>query len=205
MSKEMHLPTNYFIAHEINQKFGTDNGVAIDIGAGDVSLAINIAKITHLKVYAMNISKKNCLTDKNMYNEKLEGRLISINGNPQEMPFDDEFADLIVSKSTLFSWKNMPETFKEINRVLKPGGTVYIGGCTSKNEMKTKNKTNKGKNKKDCVFGHCQKNCKVGLDTIENAVNQAEIKGYLLISDESGVWLSFEKNLIKRYGLPTSN
>jgi ubiquinone/menaquinone biosynthesis C-methylase UbiE len=198
MSKEIHSPTDDFIAHEINQKFGTDNGVAIDISAGDVSLAINIAKMTHLKVYAMNISKKNFLTNTSIHNQKLEGKLVFINGNHQKMPFDDEFADLIVSKSPLFSWKNMPETFKEINRVLKPGGAVYIGGCASKNEMKTKNKTNKGKNKRDCVFGHCQENCKVSLDTIENAVNQVGIKGYLLISDESGVWLLFEKNLIKK-------
>jgi ubiquinone/menaquinone biosynthesis C-methylase UbiE len=203
MSKKIHLPTNHFIARDITQKFGTDEGVAIDIGAGTASLSIKLAKLTHFKIYAMDISERSCsLAGKNIAKEGLEDRIVPITANAQNMPFEDEFAELIVGKGSLFSWKNMITTFKEIYRVLKPGGAVYIGGCTEKDELnhETGNQI-MGVKTEDCVFGPCHKHFKVGLDAIENEVNQAKIKNYLLIKDNDGVWLLFHKKLIKKGGL----
>jgi hypothetical protein len=55
MSKKIRLPTNHSINREITQKFRTDEGVAIGIGAGTASLSIKLAKLTHFKIYAMDI------------------------------------------------------------------------------------------------------------------------------------------------------
>lgn len=203
MSKKIHLPTNHFIAREIIQKFGTDEGVAIDIGTGTASISINLGKLTHFKIYAIDISERNCsLAGKNIAKEGLEDRIIPITANAQNMPFEDEFADLIVGKGSLFSWENLTLIFKEIYRVLKPGGAVYIGGYTKYTALKDEigNQSAEAKTK-DCVFGSCQKHCQIGMDTIENAVNQAGIEDYLLINDNSGFWLLFGKNLTKKAGI----
>tara|TARA_B100000029_G_scaffold335510_1_gene327626 strand:+ start:23 stop:865 length:843 start_codon:yes stop_codon:yes gene_type:complete len=42
------------------------------------------------------------------------------------MPQSDEFADLIVSRSTIHHWADPPQAFREIFRLLKPGGVAII-------------------------------------------------------------------------------
>ena len=45
----------------------------------------------------------------------------------ESMPFEDNFADLIVSRGSMFFWNDQTKVFKEIYRVLKPNGMAYIG------------------------------------------------------------------------------
>lgn len=49
-------------------------------------------------------------------------------GNVQALPFEDAAFDLIVSRGSLGFWKNQHLAFREIVRVLAPGGKTYIGG-----------------------------------------------------------------------------
>jgi len=39
----------------------------------------------------------------------------------------NNYADIIVSRGSYQFWKNKTQAFKEIMRVLKPGGVAYIG------------------------------------------------------------------------------
>lgn len=43
-------------------------------------------------------------------------------------PVGDEAFDLVVSRESYHFWQNLPTAFTEILRVMKPGGTAYIGG-----------------------------------------------------------------------------
>ncbi len=89
----------------------------------------------------------------------------------------------------MFFWKDLPTSFKEIYRVLKPGGAGYIGGgfgsAALRRKVKEEFKRKDGKS--------YQNPPKIQVDALEIAVLEAGIADYLLINDESGLWVLFEK------------
>jgi len=52
--------------------------------------------------------------------EGLEKRIKTVIGDVHQMPFPDEFADLVFTRGSMFFWKDLPTAFREIYRVLKP-------------------------------------------------------------------------------------
>jgi SAM-dependent methyltransferase len=50
----------------------------------------------------------------------------------ENIPFIDNYFDLIVSRGSIFFWEDMAKGLSEAYRVLKNGGAAYIGGGTSR-------------------------------------------------------------------------
>jgi len=116
------------IAKQIVDKCKITKGNCIDVGCGSGPLSIMLAKITDLDIYALDISTKaiGLLKDK-IETEDLSKRIKPMLNDAESMPFDDGFADLIVSRGSMFFWNDQAKAFKEIYRVLKPNGMAYIG------------------------------------------------------------------------------
>lgn len=185
-----HVPIYPLIANQIIRKFNITEGTAIDVGAGPASLSIAMARITHLDIYAMDISREMLeIAQKSIEKNSLKKRITLITGDVNQMPFQDEFAELIFSRGSMFFWKDLSTSFKEIYRVLKPGGAGYIGGgfgsATLRRKVKEEFKRKDGKS--------YQNPPKIQVDALEIAVLEAGIADYLLINDESGLWVLFEK------------
>ena len=56
--REVFAPVYPVIARKIIEMAGIKEGICIDIGTGTEALAISIARMTNLKVYALDVSKK---------------------------------------------------------------------------------------------------------------------------------------------------
>jgi SAM-dependent methyltransferase len=54
------------------------------------------------------------------------------------MPFTDGAVDLVVSRGSLPFWENRSRAFREIYRVLKPGGVAYVGGGFGTEQIKSR-------------------------------------------------------------------
>ncbi len=193
LSKGAFAPIYPLIACQITEKTGINEGVCIDIGAGPASLSIALAKITDLKIYAMDISMDMyTLSAENIKLEGLNGKIIPIMGDVHHVPFADEFADLIISRGSLPFWKCPLIAFREINRVLKTGGMGYVGGGFGSRELKEKiTKQLKNTQNNDENF---YKPPKIDIDILELAVRKAGIENYTLINDDSGLWVLILKN-----------
>jgi SAM-dependent methyltransferase len=59
-------------------------------------------------------------------------RVSGVLGDAQDLPFRDEYADLVVSRGSIFFWPDQLAGVKEAYRILKPGGVAYIGGGFSR-------------------------------------------------------------------------
>lgn len=103
-------------------------GVGIDLGSGPGTLIIELGKRT--KMHWIN-------ADINPYffpyffakahKNGLAGRVSAIRADAQQLPFQDDFADIIVSRGSYHFWDDKTKAFAEIYRVLKPGGIAFIG------------------------------------------------------------------------------
>ena len=121
------------LAQQLVQDFGITEGICVDVGGGCGSLAIALARITNLHIYMLDIDPWavrlcNLLVDE----AELTGRIIAVEGDAQDMHFRDDFADLVVSRGSIFFWPDQLAGLKECCRILKPGGVAYVGGGFSR-------------------------------------------------------------------------
>lgn len=124
-------PAYSFLAADIVERFHlkTKHGIGIDVGGGTGDLVIQLSKLT-LDFYWVS-------TDINPYFSKYVLNNASENNcahqvgfmaaDAHSLPFKNNFADVVVSRASLQFWKDKEKVFREILRVLKPGGKAYIG------------------------------------------------------------------------------
>ena len=133
VAHEVFAPVYPATAKQLVEDYGITKGVCVDIGGADGCLAVELAKITELTVYVLDLSPAavrlcNLAADE----AGLTGRVRGVEGDAQNLPFKDGFADLVVSRNSLFEWPDMMAGLKEAARILKPGGVAYLGGGFSR-------------------------------------------------------------------------
>lgn len=121
------------LARQILEDYGIRSGVCVDLGGGSGQLAIELARASKLTVYVVDIDPIavrlcNILADE----AGLTGRVRGVEGDAQSMPLKTGFADLIVSRGSIFFWPDKAAGLREAHRVLKRGGVAYIGGGFSR-------------------------------------------------------------------------
>lgn len=100
------------------------NPCIVDLGIGPGLLSNEIHKqIPKANIIGIEPSKK--MIKKANENIEFDGYK-AIQGSAENIPLEDEFADIIVTRFTLAYWKKPREGFNEIHRVLKPGGKIVI-------------------------------------------------------------------------------
>ena len=105
----------------------------LDLGCGPGLLVSTLEK-KNLKgeIFGVDISEKMLKIAKtNTLNSTF------LQGSAEKIPIDDCFADVLVSRFSLPYWKNPNICFKEIYRVVKPGGRVVFE-CLNKDFSKVK-------------------------------------------------------------------
>ena len=116
-------------AKQMVEDYGITKGVCVDVGSGPASFAMELAKITEMKVYALDIDSDAIRLASILVDEAgLTGRVIPIEGDAQDMPFRTEFADLVFSRGSIPFWPDREAGVRECYRILKPGGVAYVGG-----------------------------------------------------------------------------
>ncbi|MCS7184041.1 MAG: methyltransferase domain-containing protein [Patescibacteria group bacterium] len=95
----------------------------LDAGVGTGNLAIMI-KEKGARVVGLDFSEEAL----DIYKQKDKEAIIILHNLEEKLPFDDNYFDKIVSNNTLY---NIPrekrlEVFKELYRVLKPGGLIVV-------------------------------------------------------------------------------
>jgi ubiquinone/menaquinone biosynthesis C-methylase UbiE len=103
-------------------------GKILDVGTGPGYLPLEIArKASALEVVGIDLSPGMvALARKNTEKSGLTQRVSFQVANASSLPFEDKTFDLVVSTLSLHHWSTPAADFKEICRVLKDNGTVYI-------------------------------------------------------------------------------
>uniref|UniRef100_UPI00124C43F6 class I SAM-dependent methyltransferase n=1 Tax=Acinetobacter sp. TUM15103 TaxID=2609137 RepID=UPI00124C43F6 len=101
------------------------NAVVLDLGCGGGHVAYNVANHADL-VFAYDLSHEMLDTVSKAANDRKIKNIFVQQGIAEDMPFTDEQFDVVISRYSAHHWQHVPTAMKEINRVLKPNGTVIF-------------------------------------------------------------------------------
>ena len=127
---EQSLPSRYpYVVQDILKYCKPNKGFWVDLGAGKGQVAIPLIEATGNPVVMID-PKKEAMTEGLQTARKrgLENRLFALVGVAEQLPFPDNSVDLVVSRGSIFFWKDPVQGLREVYRVLRPGGKAYIGG-----------------------------------------------------------------------------
>lgn len=103
------------------------NDVILDVGCGG---GININRMAEKakKVYGVDYSIESVKLSREVNRVNIDkGKVEILEGDVQNLPFEDNRFDIVTAFETVYFWPNIVESFKEVKRVLKPGGIFLIG------------------------------------------------------------------------------
>jgi demethylmenaquinone methyltransferase/2-methoxy-6-polyprenyl-1,4-benzoquinol methylase len=99
----------------------------LDIATGTGDFAIMLAKLNPEKVIGLDISQGMLdMGIEKIKNKKLDGLIDMIQGDSENMPFDDNTFDAITVGFGVRNFENLDKGLQEIKRVLKPHGVLAI-------------------------------------------------------------------------------
>lgn len=102
--------------------------IILDVGCGGGRTVSKLAGIaTEGKVYGLDYSSASAAVASKTSQEWIaRGRVHIAEGSVSELPFATNTFDLVTAVETHFWWPDLPSDFREVLRVLKPGGTFAI-------------------------------------------------------------------------------
>jgi len=185
-----------YLAQQIKQDYGLTSGICIDAGAGPAYLSIELARITDLEIYAVDIDPEAIeIARKNIAEAGFSSRITPVLANVEKMPFPDNFADIVVSRGSYLFWKNKVQAFKEIKRVLKPGGVAFIGGGLGNLLPQEERERIMAIMEREKIGP--PKNLQVSFEEMSRVLRQAMIGEFKITTDRGcacGFWVEFKKS-----------
>lgn len=186
-------PIYPYIASQILQCCRKNDGICLDLGTGPGNLSIEIAKLTDLNIFAIDISE-NILdfAKRNINLANMKRRINPIITDVKTIPLKNSTIDLIVSRGSLFAWEKKSAIY-EIYRVLKPGGNAYIGVGLGSKELSQQIADKMIQHKK---YWKKQPSRKLKVNRHREFIkifSELQICNYKIINDDSGFWIYIEK------------
>ena len=104
-----------------------DDDVILDIGCGGGVNVYRFLQMTENNVYGLDYSDVACEKSRLLNEDAIcEGRCEIIQGSVSELPFDDGTFDIATGFETVYFWPDFINDLKEVRRVLKDGGRIFI-------------------------------------------------------------------------------
>jgi len=189
--KENFMPAIISTVKQIIEDYGVLEGVCVDVGCGTAVFAIELYRHSKLKIYALEKEKAiNEVARLNIEKEQLTDRIIPVLGDAHDLPFEDKFADFIISRGSYHCWEDKVRVFKEIYRVLKKGGIGFVGGGFGR--YVTVEELNRMKSLRDLSLKESAK-AYSSPGKLREVIYKAGISDFRIMSDKAGLWAEIKK------------
>jgi len=191
--REVFAPIYPVIAEQILAKCSTTKGRCLDAGCGTGALGRAMAQICDMEMIFFDKSSE--MLDLAKGYAKSEGiahKSSFMEGDIHDTKLKDDSIDLVISRGSSPFWEDWHKAYGEILRVLKRGGSAYIGGGFGTKELKESITAQMSQNNpqwrdsfKDRIVSERQE-----LPQILQSLNPSS---YTIIDDDSGWWVYMQK------------
>lgn len=194
IAKTIFAPIYPVIAEQILHRTGIKEGICVDLGSGPADLSIALAKISCLVIYALDCSRPmSQIAQKKIISNGFSDRIKPVVSDVLDLPFENNTVHLMVSRGSLFFWPDRQTVYREVYRVLAPGGMTFIGGGFGNIKLK-KEIFDKMRQK----FKDWDATVKERLENTSPEVLHAELvdaglMDFDIINDDSGFWINIKK------------
>lgn len=189
-----------YTAKGILNQYGIKNGICLEIGTGPGYLGVQLVRQSDMSIYTIDLSAD--ALEKAKKNAELLGikdKIHFIHADVAKLPFDDHFADLIISRGSMWFWKDQINGIREIYRVLKTNGVAFIGGGFGKEFLPNEVWERVVAYKKE-QWKKVKKERGIDIpalipteEQLKEILTKADIPTYRIISDYPGVWIEIRK------------
>lgn len=116
--------------YEEAQDLSLGDGQLLDIGTGTARTLIDLAKTGKLQgfkfigvdYFAEMVDK----AKKNVCQDQLENQIAIYHGDVHQLAFPANSVEIIIGRSVIHHWADPIQAYKELFRILKPGGVLII-------------------------------------------------------------------------------
>jgi len=166
------------LAGRITLDYDITEGLCVDIGPMS-QLDIELTKITQLQIIGLAYSEEQAAAASDVAKEHgFEDKISYIVWDASTIPFDDgEVALVVCVGPSLVHLKNRASVFKEMHRILQPGGVGFAGGRYLPWPQERKERF---------------------VAELTEAVANANVPFLKLMNDEWGIWLELRKPLANK-------
>ncbi len=187
-------------------------GIGIDLGSGPGHLIVELCKRTR-RVQWINADINPHFFpffSKAAQEAGVEHRVRAIFADAQALPFEDNYAEIIVSRGSFQFWENKRLAFSEIHRVLKPGGDAFIGRGFSENlpvEIAQNIRSRQGENGKGPQYNIARTAAELQEIMLALEINDYRIRIPKPLGSEGvnyGIWIEFHKPASQEHRLNNS-
>jgi len=127
-SRTIKQPLYEYYAQKIKDNTHVLEGKCLDVGSCGGYLGLALAKLTNLHVTFFDLSQEALeKAEEHLVEDALVHRGATLCGDVHCIPLGDEVMDLVISRGSMPFWEDPALAFKDIYRVLKKGGTTFVG------------------------------------------------------------------------------
>ncbi len=196
IAREIFRPVFPLIAQTALSAYGHKEGTCLDVGCGGGMFGYAVADASNLSVTFFDISNQAIEICKNRGKERgIFDRCQYVVGDVHYIPLPDDSFDLIISRSSLGFWggpEELKQAYRELYRILKPGGTTLIGSSLGTPEIEAE--IIEKMRIHDPLWPNRNKSKKNGITYEGHSQILAEIGIQHKIIEKIGTWICMEKD-----------
>ncbi len=117
------------VAEDVEEYCRPREGVWVDVGSGSGGLGLALAQRSQSTILLVAPNGRALGAGLEQARKSgLAGRVMAVAAVAENIPLADGSVDLVVSRGSIFFWKDPPRGLREVYRVLRPGARAMIGG-----------------------------------------------------------------------------
>lgn len=181
------------LTRQIVEAFDIRGGTCLDIGTGGAPMLIELAKLTDCSMIGLDaVAEILDMAKENVVNNGLPlERFRFVEADVAAMPFEDNSIGLVISRGSIPFWPDHVAAFREIYRVMEPGGVGFIGCGFSRyqpiEEVRAMRPKWSAEGEKDTRNDWKQPGF------LPDVLKKAGVEGGTVHADDYGVWVEIHK------------